>query len=137
MNRRDFLKSALLAAVAASVPMELAKQLVEKAEVNDDYAALKRGDFVDLTFYGTGMTFISKKLDQNLPIKLTIDGMAIDGELQKVGGILSQRTYDDNQYHQIVSGLPLGIHTLRAEISRDIIRGYDISGPVSLERHIL
>ncbi len=134
MDRRSFLKGALLTALAASLPLEAAQKLVDKATVNDDCAFIKSGDYVEITFYGTGLSMITNKLIEDKKIAITVDGMPADGVLKKVGA-LTDRNYCTHQLHPVVDGLPLGIHTMRIAVKEDIkVTAFDITSPMHVER---
>jgi hypothetical protein len=117
LSRRSFLRSALIAAVAQSVPMKMAEALVTTLGVVTDTAAiLKQGGWIEMTFYGTGIWLGPKAFD-NSPLKLSIDGMPATGETYPVAGTL-------------VDGLPLDVHTLKIEMARNIeIRDINVIQP--------
>lgn len=134
VSRRDFLKTALLTAVAASFPMKVAAALVDKAEFTEDYATVVHENYVELVFFGTGINIITGPVDK---IHVMLDG-AIQAEINtRRGGVLEKRQFSPTRIHPIASGLPVGIHTvqLRFPSKKSVqVYGYEVIVPNGFER---
>jgi hypothetical protein len=74
-------------------------------------------DYVEITFYGTGLNFLTFCSNTNtLDLRASVNGGAEGGNLLPTttpSTILQQRKYSANHVVNAASGLPLGIHTVR------------------------
>ena len=72
-------------------------------------------DFVEITFYGTGLNLVSFVNAGARDFRATVDGGTEGGNLYPSGAsnILQQRNYAMNTILPVTSGLALGIHTVK------------------------
>lgn len=74
------------------------------------------GDFIEITFYGTGLNEVVFYNNFLKGHAASVDGGALGPELGFVGGtVLEGLNYPMNVSVPVVSGLPLGNHTVRIE----------------------
>lgn len=87
------------------------------------------GGSLEITFYGTGLNALIEVDSTVRSLKSVVDGGALSAELYVAGSaVLSARNYSMNQPFPIVSGLVLGMHTVRLVASSGGIRffGYEV-----------
>jgi hypothetical protein len=82
--------------------------------------AEQNGSFVEITFYGTGLNVLVGYIDaQDRGYSISVDGVAA-GSLV-VGGsggsVLNVRQYSQNAIYNVVSGLTLGLHTVKLTVN--------------------
>jgi len=79
-------------------------------------ASANTTDFVEVTFYGTALNVLSA-LNQAFPFNYSVDGgVAVSTTTPaSASSVLSARNYQPNQIFSIVSGLSLGIHTVKIQ----------------------
>lgn len=72
-------------------------------------------DYVEVTFYGTGLRILNTIFTTNQDIRASVDGGAEGANLIPAGtqGILATRNYNTNQVLIAASGLSLGVHTVK------------------------
>ena len=71
-------------------------------------------DYVEVTFFGTGINYLTLKDNAARDIRFTIDGGAESADIYIEGvAVLNARNYATNQQIQLVKGLSLGWHTLK------------------------
>jgi len=86
--------------------------------------------FVEVTFYGTGLNILPNLISVNRDIRASVDGGAEGSNIlpSGVSNVLINRNYSKNQIVNVVSGLSLGIHTvkLRAYTVASALYGIEI-----------
>ena len=73
-------------------------------------------DYLEITFYGTGLNILSWQDVANYDYRPTVDGGVESGNIFAAvtfSGILGQRGYAENCVASVVSNLTLGIHTVK------------------------
>ena len=72
-------------------------------------------DYVEITFYGTGLNIMVYFDGASRDYRYSVDGGAESGNIYPSGGdgIMNGRFYEHNQIIPVVSGLTLGIHTVK------------------------
>lgn len=74
------------------------------------------GSFAEITFYGTGLNYLTLIDNNARSMSLTVDGVA-SGTLipttTSTSGILNGRNYSQNTVINVISGLTLGLHTVK------------------------
>jgi hypothetical protein len=86
------------------------------------------GNYFEITFYGTGLNFLSINHGGALDWRVSVDGGAYSSNvLPSQSAILGSRNYAPNIVVPLVSGLSLGIHTVRFE-KFDTISGFAMQG---------
>ncbi len=92
-------------------------------------------DYMEIVFYGTGLNLIS---GQNSPMDLraTVDGGAEGANFAPVmSGVLGGRNYGANIILPVVSGLTLGLHTVKIRsasvVAFAVIQGFEILNEVT------
>ena len=78
--------------------------------------AVNQGDFIEITFYGTGLNcMFYPEASVNPDIRYNVDGGSISGAsiFPLNSGVLSVRNYNANTLFPVVSGLSLGVHTVK------------------------
>ena len=88
-------------------------------------------DYVEITFYGTGLNIMARHTADNRSVSLTVDGVAgstINYSTTSNSPILNGRNYSSNAVTNLVSGLALGLHTVKilASTSNTIFHGYEV-----------
>lgn len=75
-------------------------------------------DFVEITFYGTGLNLLAISA-AGRDIRATVDGGSEGANLFAASGsgVITGRNYSDNTIHNVVSGLSLGIHTVKLRLN--------------------
>ena len=75
------------------------------------------GLYVEFTFYGTGCNVVSFVNNADTNVTVSVDGGAESADLYTTGttgsSVLANRGYASNQIVKVVSGLSLGIHTVK------------------------
>jgi hypothetical protein len=71
-------------------------------------------DYLEIVFYGTGLNILSPA-NVNRDYRASVDGGAEGGNLFSTGysAVLVNKNYATNQVIQVVSGLALGLHTVK------------------------
>jgi hypothetical protein len=89
--------------------------ITSPSETNGSYISLNStSDFVEVTFYGTGLNMMSIVDSSSRTVVVSVDGGAEGSNLIGTGSnILNNRNYGANQLYQMVSGLTLGWHTVK------------------------
>ena len=103
-SRRDFLKKSLMSTLAVTMPIPVAEKLMEKSVVTEAAVAVKNSKFIEISFYGTGLTLRQANIAKGS--KIEIDGVAFETETEIEGDA-------------IVSDLPCGIHYARVEVTEE------------------
>jgi len=87
---------------------------LENSNVGQAASGSGTTDFVEVTFYGTGLNILQTYQDgSNRPFAISVDGAA-ETTLNSVGSsILSIRNYNSNIIRSAASGLTLGLHTIK------------------------
>ena len=86
-------------------------------------------DFVEVTFYGTGLNFLTDFNSSSHDWRVTVDGGVEGGNINPGpanSGVLGGRQYDPNIVFRAVSGLSLGWHTVKIRAAS--ANGLDIYG---------
>jgi hypothetical protein len=78
-------------------------------------STLDEDDYIEVTFYGTGLNVLSRKSNADRDIKVAIDGGAYGGDIfgLAANGINAIAYYSANNVFNAASGLPLGWHTIK------------------------
>jgi hypothetical protein len=89
------------------------------------------GDYVEVTFFGTGLNLLSQTINDTRNAVASVDGGAEGSNiLQGASGslVLSIRNYPVNIVYPVVSGLTLGVHTVKIRCSATAIScfGFEI-----------
>ena len=71
------------------------------------------GDFCEITFYGTGLNILCYSDATNRAMTISVDGGATVSIANQGSGILTSRNYAPNSIINLVSGLTLGLHTVK------------------------
>ena len=87
-------------------------------------------DFIEITFYGTGLNILQRIHGGSITMERTVDGVS-EGAFFSSSGystILEGRKYKANQISEVKSGLTLGLHTIKINRSGDtpVISGIEI-----------
>lgn len=88
-------------------------------------------DFVEITFYGTGLNILSSPDGSNRSGAVVVDGVSL-GTLvfstTSSSSVLHGRNYAAGVVIPVVSGLTLGLHTVKitASVSNPSIQGYEV-----------
>lgn len=87
-------------------------------------------DYVEITFYGTGLNLLVFYNNFNRDIRVSIDGGAEGSNIMPTSGspILESRGYSQNTIVNAVNGLTLGVHTakVRCVSGEENIYGFEI-----------
>lgn len=83
---------------------------------------------VEISFYGTGLNLLLLNDTTSRDIRATVDGGAEGANLYVTGAaVLSSRKYKSNQITAVVSGLTLGLHTIRVRsVGINLFYGFEI-----------
>ncbi len=89
------------------------------------------GDFIEITFYGTGLNLILENTIGATNFTASVDGGASGANLwpTTVSSILGPRNYGANQILAVVSSLSLGVHTVKITLNSSTgwsFGGYEI-----------
>lgn len=87
------------------------------------------GDYVEITFYGTGLNLMTQYEGTAIDIRATVDN-GIEGSnlfLSSNSSVLAARNYSSNQVVPVISGLSLANHTVRLRHNSGTTR-YSIYG---------
>lgn len=72
------------------------------------------GDYVEITFYGTGLNLLVQPRTVTTPLSITVDGVASTAiNSGSLSNGLDGRNYASNTVLVVTSGLNLGIHTVK------------------------
>lgn len=83
-------------------------------------------DFLEITFYGTGVNMLATTIGTTRDVRASTDGASEGSNIYVSGSaILTGRNYSGNSVISAVSGLTLGVHTVRL---RNVGTGFDIFG---------
>lgn len=70
-------------------------------------------DFIEITFYGTALNLLTQT-HAAFDVRATVDGGTEGGNLITAGSaVLVNRNYSPNQIVTVISGLALGVHTIK------------------------
>lgn len=87
------------------------------------------GSFLEVTFYGTGLNILGFSLSISREASITVDGIPygtyVENTLSSTG-VLVTRGYPVNVVRNVVSGLPLGIHTVRLTVTVGLFSVYGV-----------
>jgi hypothetical protein len=83
--------------------------------------------YIEVTFYGTGINFLSSVHNGALDWRYSVDGGAETSFLPAQSSVLGGRNYAANVIVPVVKGLPLGIHTVKIR-KNDTISGFTTYG---------
>lgn len=74
-----------------------------------------QNDFVEIVFYGTGLNALMLQWSSSLDARASVDGGAEGSNIASASysTVLNGRNYNANQVLNVVSGLTLGIHTVK------------------------
>jgi hypothetical protein len=76
--------------------------------------SFNQNDYVEITFYGTGLNLLTAFPQAGLDIRVSVDGGTESGNIVATGSsVLAQRNYGANQIVQAASGLSAGVHTVK------------------------
>jgi len=76
--------------------------------------ASSQNDFVEITFYGTGLNLLYSPDSTARDYRYTVDGGTESSNFYIIGSnVLTGRNYAQNQLGNVVTGLSLGIHTIK------------------------
>jgi hypothetical protein len=86
------------------------------------------GAYAEITFYGTGITLLGLLYGSPLSLTYQVDGATASTLVSAVpySSILTSRGYSQNQKLPVISGLTLGVHTVR--INNNATQQFDIYG---------
>lgn len=89
------------------------------------------GDFLEVTFYGTGLNLLILNTAQSRVASVTINGNPIANfvaSLANSSGVLNARNYNPNVVTNVVSGLTLGVHTAKITMTTNTFEvfGFEI-----------
>jgi len=90
------------------------------------------GDFIEITFYGTGLNFLLYLTNSARSFTVSVDGGAtttVSPSTTSTSTLLGGRNYNQNVVTNMVRNLTLGVHTVKVALSvgTDIdITGYEI-----------
>lgn len=76
------------------------------------------GEYVEITFYGTGLNLLKALGGTTYAMSYLVDGSGSPTTFFNVAtsGIIVSRNYSSNQVIQVVSGLSLGVHTVKIAV---------------------
>lgn len=88
------------------------------------------GDFVEISFYGTGLNLVTFSINANRAATITVDGIAAGTFTESdtsTSGVLV-RNYNPNVIKNVVSNLALGFHTVRLTTTTSLfdVMGYEV-----------
>lgn len=93
------------------------------------YISLKNNDYIEITFYGTGLNLLYNPDNAGRDLKKSVDGGS-ESDVDEMSNILlKNRGYSVNQIISLFSGLTLGIHTAKIRNNSgndDFIYGFEI-----------
>ena len=76
------------------------------------------GNFIEVTFFGTGLNIVCTTDASSRDIRASVDGGTLSSNLFVQGSaVLNSRNTGPNQVLKIASGLSLDVHTIRMEIA--------------------
>lgn len=78
------------------------------------------GDFVEITFYGTGLSVVGFSNGASWTSNITVDGVSSGTFTQNTvssSGVLNGRNTSPNIIQAVVAGLSLGIHTIKLALT--------------------
>lgn len=83
-------------------------------------------DYVEVTFYGTGLNWIIEQTNSSVDFRASVDGGSEGSNLIAAtpSSVLSARNYSTNQPISVFSGLNLGIHTVKIRLNTGAFRMY-------------
>jgi hypothetical protein len=82
-------------------------------------------DYVEITFYGTGLNMVTEIISGANDTRVSVDGGAEGANIYVNGSnLLIQRNYNTNQVVSVYSGLSLGIHTVKIRRASGILTFY-------------
>ncbi len=80
--------------------------------------ANSNGDYLEITFYGTGLNMLGNWSGNNKNIVASVDGGSFGSNLVgNLNGVLDSRNYSNNETLPCVAGLTLGVHTVTLKIN--------------------
>ena len=104
--------------------------------INDSYGVYIQNplsdstSYVEITFYGTGLNFLSFPGNNSAVTYIADGGANGSGTLSNTAGgsnILGNRNYSDNVVFSVISGKNLGIHTVKLNnTSRTVVYGFEV-----------
>jgi len=79
------------------------------------FAGNNTTDFIEVVFYGTGLNLLNRLGGGGYDIRVTVDGGSESGNITAAtySTVLNTRNYNTNQILTVVSGLSLGLHTIK------------------------
>ena len=85
-------------------------------------------DYVEITFYGTGLNWLGSSATGAKDIRSSVDGGAYSVATIRptVSGVIAQRNYSSNVCFPVYSNLSVGLHTVRIKLN-------DVGGANSLD----
>lgn len=96
-------------------------QMISSVSVND---------YIEITFYGTGLNILVPDYSAAYQLYATVDGGAESGTNIFTGSgasaVLQARNYSSNQVRAVVSGLTLGLHTVK--LRNNFASGFNFYG---------
>jgi len=92
--------------------------------------------FVEIVFYGTGLNMLECNIGDGLDLFITVDGGVEGSDILPNGfsGVLNNRNYNSNIVMPLVSGLSLGIHTIKLRTTTNgwnMLSGFEILNEAS------
>lgn len=75
------------------------------------------GDYLEITFFGTGLNFLSRADGTSRTWTPSVDGVATTAVTQAGSNVLNARNYSPNVVIQAVIGLTLGVHTVKIALT--------------------
>lgn len=83
--------------------------------VSIDTAGTSLTDYVEIIFYGTGLNLLTLLFNSSQDYRVSVDGGAEGSNIlgASYSSVLTGRYYSPNQVLPIVSGLALGVHTVK------------------------
>ena len=89
---------------------------------------LSGNSFVELTFYGTGLNILAGIQGLATDLEIYVDGSLDSSPSLLASNVLINRKYDQNQVHNLISGLTLGTHTIRVSLKTGSVIGLTVYG---------
>lgn len=94
------------------------------------------GDYVEVTFYGTGLNVLADYNVAGIDWRVSVDGGVEGANIAfTMSNVLNGRNYASNHVSNICSGLPLGVHTARLRLAAGsfmVLYGFEILNQSSM-----
>lgn len=95
------------------------------SDTNGSRPSCNQGAYVEITFYGTGLNILDSLTASAKDWRASVDGGAEGSNLYTLSSsILVSRNYSSNQIIPVVSGLSLGIHTVKVRNNAAFINNF-------------